>query len=451
MRNIILTFIFILLPFWSLAGTPGFLKERMGTMDGQIILEDGSPLPGGIVAFFNEETGPPPMLMGGSRVPDAVFDVDGDGHFSAKLVPGSFYLGTLLVTEPGRKPGPPKPGEQFFFAADEKNGLRVFTVTIRQKQDVGKIVVFPPDKIIDNKVYMTLEGTVVDPESRPFPDAVVLVKKDPKAMRPDYVSEQVGTDGRFKIKMPEGTYYLMARQVRDNSIMGQPLPGSHVGTYGVDKAPTEGIPGRSGPAGGISPPAGVGLQRMTGPATGITPGAGVETEEAQPVSGKAGEIITGLTIKVFPIARPGELTADSYFKVTGTVQNAEGRPMTGMQVHAKENFSDFRAPFTSSATDSRGTFHLELPAGKNYYLLAKSTAMGPPQPGALVGFYGLQKPLKELLVFLQPDSPEYKEYFAQAKSVTGDADATVAGVLITVFPLGAEDRESTPDSLEKIE
>jgi len=444
MRHVLLSLILLILPAYSLAATPGFLKERMGTMEGRVVLEDGSPLPGGIVSFFDAEKGPPPMLTGGSRVPDAVFDVDGDGHFTAKLVPGSYYLGALLVTEPGRKPGPPKPGEKFFFAVDEENSPRIFTVRIRQKEDVGSIAVLPPEKIVDNRAYLTLEGTIVDPENKPFADAVVLVKKDPKAMRPDYVSEQVGADGRFKVRMPEGTYYLMARQVQDASIMGQPLPGSHVGTYGVETPATEGVPGRSGPAGGIAPPAGFGGQRMVGPATGITPGAGVDTEDARPVSGKAGEVISGLTIKVFPIARPAEIKAESYFKITGIVQDQEGKPMAGMQVHAKEHFSEFRAPFTSGATDSKGNFQLELPTGTSYYLLARPAAMGPPPPGSLVGYYGLQQPLRELLVFMQPGSPEYEEYFSQAQSVTGKADETVTGVLITVYPYGESNLEGAP-------
>ena len=102
------------------------------------------------------------------------------------------------------------------------------------------------------------------------------------------------------------------------------------------------------------------------------------------------------------------------------------------------SFAEFRPPFTSHATDAEGKFNLELPTGKQYYLMAKPASLGPPQPGAPVGFYGLQTPLKELLVFLNPDSPEHKVYFEQAKSVTGKKDETVKGIVITVFPFGAE-------------
>lgn len=438
MRNLLVALMMVIIPATCLADQPTYLKKRMGTLTGQIMLEENKPMAGGIVSFFNEETGTPPQLHGSIRVPDAVARVESDGRFSARLLPGAYYMGALHVTEPGRGPGPPKPGEKFYFAVDDKKAPRTFTIKTREVLDMGKITALRPEKITDKRMYLTLEGTIVGPDGKPFPNAVVLVKKNPRSMRPEYVSQRLGEDGKFKLMIPGGTYYLMARQVEGSSIMGQPTPDSYVGTYGVENAPVDGIPGSSGPAGGITPPVGTGPQRAVGPATGISAAAGVDIKNAKPITGKAGETVNDLTIRVFPISRPGEIKAESYFNVIGTVQDSEGKPFAGMQVHAKENFSEFRPPFTSEVTDEAGTFHLKLPTGTGYYLLAKPVAMGPPQPGEPVGFYGLQKPLKELLVFLNPDSPEHKEYFMQAKSVTGNKDETVKDVVITAFPFGVE-------------
>ncbi len=442
MRNFLLALLLVTAPAYCLAAAPGFLKERMGTLSGQILIEQNKPLAGGIVSFFNTKSGPPPLMPGGgTRVPDSIARVDNDGRFNARLVPGTYYLGARFVAEPGKGHGPPKPGEKLYFVVDEKKKFRTVTIKIREVQDVGKLSTLPPELVDETGSYLTIEGTIIGPDGKPFPEAVALVKKDPRSRRPDFVSQFADKDGRFTMLVPEGTYYLMARQVKDDSIMGQPSPGSHVGTYGVDKPPADGIPGSSGPAGGISPPTRTGPRLGAGPTTGISAAAGVDVKDAKPVTGKAGEVIKGLKIKMFQISRPTEEEAESYFKVTGTVQNSEGKPVAGMLVHAKKSLSEFRPPFTSNVTDATGSFQLQLPTGTKYYLLAKPATMGPPKPGAPVGFYGLQKPIKELLVFLTPDSPEYEEYFSQAKTVTEEADATVKDVVITVYPFGVEAEE----------
>lgn len=430
-----------LFPALSSAKAPGFLEKRMGELSGQILVEGKTPLNGGIASFFNAEDGPPPLMPSGARVPDAVAKVDSEGYFNARLVPGKYYLGALLVTEPGRGPGPPQPGEKFYFAVDEKKAPRIFSLTFKEVKDAGRITALPPTSIADTSMYLTLKGRIVGPDGKPFPKAVALAKKDPRAMRPDFVSQPAGKDGEFEMMIPEGMYYLMAREMVGDSIMGQPQPGSYVGTYGVEQSPSEGVPGSSGPAGGISPPARSGRQPFMGPATGISAGAAVDTEDAEPVGGKAGEVIKDLTITMFEIARPSKPKAEHYFNVIGTVRDSSGKPLSGMQVHAKESFTEFRPPFTSEVTDDAGTFKLRLPAGTEYYLLARQAAMGPPKPGSLVGYYGLQEPIKELLVFLNPDSPEREKYFQQAKSVNGKKDETVDGIVITVFPYGTETEE----------
>lgn len=426
-----LSLLVLLIPLVSQAAAPGFMQERMGTLSGQILIEDNKPLPGGIVSFINEKSGPPPLMPGATRVPDAITRVDKEGKFSARLVPGTYYIGALLVTEPGRGPGPPRPGEKLYYAVDEKKTPRTFTLKIRETLDVGQLASLPPDQIKDTGKYLTLEGTVLTPDGKPFPGAVALVKKDLRSMRPEFVSQVVSEDGHFKLMISEGTYYLMAREVIDGSITGQPPTGSHVGTYGVEKAQTEGVPE---PRAGLHSPLG---------ATAANPApTGAEQDDAKTVSGKAGEVVKDLTIKVFPVSRPEEKQVDSYFKVSGVVLDNNGKPVAGMLVHAKEKMTDFRPPYTSGATDENGMFHLMLPTNTNYFLLAKDSTLGPPRPGTFVGFYGLNQPLKELLVFLNPEAPENKELFMQAKTVMGkNKDETVSDIKITVYPLGSKEEE----------
>lgn len=441
MRSWTMILLLIVFPTICLAAPPGFMKERMGTLTGKILVEDGKPLAGGIVSFFNVQTGPPPLLPGANRIPDGIARVDTSGRFNAMLVPGTYYLGALLVTDPGRGPGPPQPGEKVYFAMDDNRHLRQFKILTKEQTDAGEIHADTPDKTDEASTYFTIEGRIIEENGTSYSNALVLFKDNPTAMRPEFASEQVAADGTFRVKLPAGTYYLVARQLAGNSIIGQPKPGSFIGTYGANTSPNKGLPGRSGPAGGITPPSGAGPQLAVSPATGAVPSAGIDTQDAQPVTGKAGETVKDITITVFPVARPEQEVAESYFMVAGTVIDKDGNPVAGMQVHAKEGFKDFRPPFTSNATDSQGRFTIELPVGKKYILLARPSAVGPPQPGTIVGFYGLTKPVKELLVFLKPDSPGYDGYFKEAKTVSGKTDEVVKDVIISVFPLGGAETQ----------
>ena len=138
--SLILLFVLLVSPFVCQAGIPGFMKERMGTLSGQVITDDGNPVPGGVVSFFDAKNGIPPLIADMHRIPDMIGRMGPDGRFSVKLLPGSYYMGALIRTDPKRGPGPPKEGETFYYARDDKGNLRELCIGTKEVKDAGQVI-----------------------------------------------------------------------------------------------------------------------------------------------------------------------------------------------------------------------------------------------------------------------------------------------------------------------
>ena len=277
------------------AGVPGFMKERMATLSGQVMTEDGQPVPGGIVSFFDATKGIPPSIADMHRVPDMIGRMGKDGRFTVKLLPGSYYMGALIVTDPGRGPGPPRGGETSYLAMDSSGGLRTFTLGTKEKMDAGVIIGAPHGTFPLVKNLVTIEGRLLKDDGTPFVGGVVLVKSDMNNQRPDFISPLTGEDGRFSLRLPsDTTYYLVGRE----RLIGRPAPGSYVGTYGSNAAIIDG---------GALP---IGNARPARPGSGRPGFVDRVLEEGKnlpkPVIGKAGEVISGVEITMFKVPNPEE-------------------------------------------------------------------------------------------------------------------------------------------------
>ena len=326
MRKWILVMLLLIVsvPLVCQAGVPGFMKERMGTLSGQMVSDGNEPLQGGVVSFFNTEKGIPPLIANMHRIPDMVGRMGPDGKFSAKLLPGSYYMGALVITDPGRGPGPPREGEKFYFARDEKGNLREFTLAIKEEKNVGQVVGALPDTFPIAKNLVTIEGRLLKEDGTPFVGGSVLVKSDMKNQRPDFVSQRTGEDGGYQLKLPPDTsYYLLGRE----RSVGRPVPGSYVGTYGSNSAIS---------AGGSLP---IGNVRPAQPASGMPnlPGFSQmeENEQPKPLIGKAGETLTGIDIMMFRMPVPGEQRE----KLQGTLGFSE-QTQQGESAETKEMKSE---------------------------------------------------------------------------------------------------------------
>lgn len=270
------------------SAVPGFMLARMGTMEGQVFV-DGKPAVSVLLAFFMADKGLPPISSGGmGRIPDAIDRADEEGKFSVQLMEGSYYLGILFRPADDR-PGPPRKGEKFYFANDGHGKLRRLAIADFKKSAIGRIDCSLPGVFKEEEDHFAVEGVVLTGagDEKPMADALVLAKRQPTAMRPEYISPETGPDGKFSIKLPPGeTFFLVAR----GSITGsKPNPGEEIGKLGVDKDAAR-IPEVSF-TGAPLPPSEDFLNKAGT--------RGQLNDTAIPVSGKKGEVISGLKIHMF--------------------------------------------------------------------------------------------------------------------------------------------------------
>lgn len=237
---------------------------------GRLMIDSKSHMPGGVVSLFDVTAGPPPNYGNVRRIPDLVAQVGADGSFSAKVLVGKYYLGTLN-RKPEQGPGPPRPGEKLYFAMNKDGIMRIIEVLADGKKDFGDILVAPSADFQELPDFFSVEGVVKDETGKPVSDAMIMIKIDLNSPRPDMISANTGKDGRYRIKLPAGkTYHFIAR----NTISpGRPMIGSYVGTYNGPK--------------------------------GLAPSEQSDQESFPlPVTGKAGEVISGIDITVSVVPDP---------------------------------------------------------------------------------------------------------------------------------------------------
>jgi len=269
-------------------------EDPTGTLSGRVLNEAGEPLPGGVVSFFDTSKGIPPQIYKTHRIPDMVGRMDREGKFSAKLKPGIYYLGAMVITDKNRGPGPPRAGETFYFARDKKGNLREFRVKKKRVKDVGDVIGAKPETFPQAKNLVVIEGKLVREDGKPFVGGIVLAKTDMNKQRPDFVSERTDEDGRYELKLPANTpYYLVARE----RVVGRPIPGTFVGTFGSDSPIS---------LGGALP---MGNKPPGQPASGMPEVSGMElgpgNQLPPTVSGKPGETISGTDVTMFMVPVPG--------------------------------------------------------------------------------------------------------------------------------------------------
>lgn len=269
----------------SFAGVPGFLKNKMGTLNGQLFVHE-KPLADAIVSFFDSKGGPPPVVGSTRRVPDMVARTDDQGRFSVKLLAGSYCMGSL-IREKGNGAGPPRDGEEYFFIRDSAGNLRTLEVRAKAISEVGRVDGVVPGMFKEFDDFIVIRGTITDETGKVLPGVLVTLRESLASSRPRYISKRTATDGSFEMKVPPGQYYVMARESLQG---GRPLTGSYIGTYGKS-APLVEATGQKGKdsSGGVS--LGGGRQGGGG--------------EAKVVGGSKGEIISGIDIQMFRIPDPG--------------------------------------------------------------------------------------------------------------------------------------------------
>lgn len=275
-----------LAPTGSRADVPGFMKARMGTVKGTLYVK-GKKMPNAIVSFFDKNGGPPPIIGSARRVPDMVNRTNDKGEFSVQLLPGSYYMGAM-PRPVSKGPGPPRPGEKYYFMRDEKKELRVLTVETRQEVLVGRVDGMPPDAFKELKDFVTMKGKITGEDNKPLAGIMVTLKDNMEAQRPKYISDPTKADGLWQMKVPPGKYYVIGRE---SSLGSKPGVGSYIGSYGKASSPLDAAANSGKTA---QPPAG----------GGGSPGAG--TAGAIAVEGSSGAVLKDLDLVMFKMPDPGE-------------------------------------------------------------------------------------------------------------------------------------------------
>lgn len=243
-----------------------------GLLTGRIFME-GKPMPGGIISLFNANTGTLPDQGSSRQVPEVLARIDQTGLFRVMLPPGSYFLGAITRKDRGRK-GPPEPDEEFFFARDGEGKLRSFAIVAGKTTEAGILSGDQPESFPEIAEAFTVKGTIYDELGKPFGGALILVRGSLNVPKPLFVTPRTGPDGKYEIKLPAGrSFYLV---VRKNLIdVGRPAPGDFVGAYGG-----------------------------TAPLTGNSPAV---FSGGKPVTGKVGEVLTGMDVTMYKIPDPEEL------------------------------------------------------------------------------------------------------------------------------------------------
>lgn len=206
--------------------------KKTGAITGRVMIKGAGPLAGGFVMLYDAKAGPPPMPEKYDRIPDISQVIDSDGRFRVELPPGKYYLGAVRRLS-GERIGTLQTGDYIFRSLDEKGRPKEYLVKADTVIDAGahlEAIPLPPRDASSHIATTAIEGIVVDMEGNPVGDAVVLafVNQSFKG-KPLFSSDKTGKDGKYTLRVSQGTYYL---RVRNSFTVGPPEPGQIVGYFG---------------------------------------------------------------------------------------------------------------------------------------------------------------------------------------------------------------------------
>jgi hypothetical protein len=272
----------------SQAALPGYMLKKMGTINGQIFVDD-KPMPFAMISFFLKKKGPPPIDDGMRRVPELLSRTNSEGKFKTNLVAGEYYLG-ILMRPPNAGPGPPREGEKYYFAGMKQGELSIISVKAQEVADIGRLNAVPPDsfKSIELEEFYTVKGVVRNAKGAPYQGVVVLGKSLLNIPRPEFISLRTGPDGSFQLKLPVSKpFYLVGRETIASA---RPRAGSYIGTYGIKSKSGLATPSIFSAG---SPPPGV-MSEDNG-------------NRALLVNGGVGEVVSGIDIFMYKVPDPEEI------------------------------------------------------------------------------------------------------------------------------------------------
>lgn len=253
-----------------------------------------------------------------------------DGLFKLDLPPGEYYLladSGDLFTYYGRNP--------VTVPAEGLSGINLLMVT---KQ--GPVPKARPR--IDGGVM-----GIVSKDGKPVAGAVAFIYPDLSSHLKGFglgMAAPTDEKGFFEVPLPAGSYYLVVR-LRKDGVMAGPM--------------------------------------RAGDLFGYLPGNPLKIGEKQ---------VARVHIPLIEVPEKVEKFAATLFgntSISGRIVDREGKPVAGINAMLYDDMMMLNRPaFVSQPSDAQGRFVLSFPSGGTYYLAARNTLGGTPQPGELYGRYG---------------------------------------------------------------
>ena len=308
-----------------------------GVVLGKVMFRE-KPVEGASVFAYEEPKG---LFVKESAAPPTVSGAD--GTFTLKLPRGQYYIAALL-----RKAGEAAPKRDLSAKAGDLysfyGGNPIAVDPARPAKLTLNMAVKPASRETtpsgDNKGGV--DG-VVTLDGAPLDGVVLFVYLDANAAFKGlgyYMSPPTGVDGSFKMRMNEGTYYIIARKRMGGALSGPLRDGDYFGY--LDTNP---LVVRKGEMRHVELPVVRKVER-------VSPGG------------------QGRTL------------------ATGVIKGADGKPLAGMYavLYKNEAMTD-RPSLVSKQTGADGVFTIDMPLGGKFYLGARSAIGGPVEPGQLWGRY----------------------------------------------------------------
>jgi hypothetical protein len=195
-----------------------------------------------------------------------------------------------------------------------------------------------------------LKGTITGQDGKPVEGAHVYAYKDYSKNLvgvADQVSRGSAADGSYRLEVPPGKYYIVARKRASGSNYG-PIVTGDLYDYRFEQEP-------------------------------VTLGRG----QVRTMDFKLTALSEPLFFQVFT-----EQQRTTETGIRGRLFGTDGRPVQGAFATAYNNSDMKRLPdFASTVTDDDGNYTLYLPEGGTWYIGARSHARGVPEPGEPVARY----------------------------------------------------------------
>lgn len=339
---------------WSTAGSlAAFLLLLLVTavtahagdviIEGRVFTEAG-PLPDALVAVHRSYSD-----LQRKAAPAATARTDKEGVYHLRLPPGSYHF-----TAAGES------GGRSFFAYHGSNPISV----VKESFWLALLATAtdPPPLYTDG--FEGVEGRITYKGKALEGAYLALYKPESKTFKGLGVkTESIGNDGRFKLHVQPGSYVVTARKIA-NGKGNRPLQKGDLYCY-YSRNPVEVKADQT---------------------------AGIEFSCYPKID--RNDFVDTPTIKSDSIKTVAELSTASNSGIRGKVTDANGRPLSGMNVLAYrltspvfQMYHVYHGSEYSTETDERGMFFIPIDADGDYGVVARDTLGDGPHRGEMYGLY----------------------------------------------------------------